>query len=712
MKLKTSFSDYAKIQFRRQWWIMGLFAFVMSMALPVALLLRLGNMEDISYTLEYKLNYFNMFLLRSESMIRIAMVGGALTALYQFRYLHSRKMVDFYHSLPIRREKQYSIHVVTAYLYFLIPLTIWMAACMIIGGMRGLMTVEAVPIYLAGWLIMQVFFLVYYGAAIVGMMLTGREFVGVLGTIMILFLPGLVSGISNMLHSQFFDTYVHMGMGSLGHANWLVRLSPGLSVWELWEMVIELFDKFSCNTVGFITQIVIVLVYMVGFLVLGYYLLKRRSSEAAGNSIAFEIPCRVYHVVISIVGALYCGMIFYSLANYDSLLWLYGGTLLGGMVLYVLIQFIYTIDIRKTFMYKWQIILVETAALIIMAVFYFDWIGFDTYIPDKEHLYSVALSINDGNQYQPYQVDGIYMDGEDYRMEYMNLDVTDELYEMLEEAIETTERYYESVNSEAVPYDSGSNYTSLKTRYKLENGRWRNREYRIELENYRDLFASLYDQAEFKNKMMPMYEMFPVDDKYEISLNYEDEYMKLFGDEKEVVKEFIQVLKHSFEETSGWTLVNEIPIAEIRVVSDTLGYSYDGLPVYASNAELISYLAEHGYELKSSLTTENIIKIVVEDSRGTEEIENTVQGKPETEVLIDAKTVQIEPFEPVSKTYTEKEDIEKILPALINESYSYEYIWIDTCDNLYAVVTYQGKDGYQKQLRFAFVEDKLPEFLK
>ena len=92
MKLKTYYSDYTKMQFKKQLWIMGLVAFVMFLALPIALVIEIGNMEHYGYTLYESQKEFKMFMLYSELILLLVMCSGFLIAIYQFRYLHSKRM--------------------------------------------------------------------------------------------------------------------------------------------------------------------------------------------------------------------------------------------------------------------------------------------------------------------------------------------------------------------------------------------------------------------------------------------------------------------------------------------------------------------------------------------------------------------------------------------------------------------------------------------
>lgn len=707
MKSKTFCSDYAKTQFKKQLWMMGLLAFLLFLVLPVALMIDIGNLEHAHYSLFERQKAFKLFMLRSEMLLLMVMVTGFLTAVYQFRYLHSRRMVDFFHSFPVKKEKLYQIHVVTAYLDFVIPYTLMVGICILLGLLHGIMTAEAFGVCLAVWFLYQVAFLLVYAVAAVAMLLTGREFVGVLGTVVFLFLPMVISSAIDWYQIEFFNTYI----GYYNTEKWLFRLSPGYAPWQTRSVFLSDVNKGIYLSSDILQMAVIMIIFLAAFLVIGYYLMKKRPSEAAGSSMAFSIPARVIHVILCIVGALYVGMFVYGMTDYNSILWLMAGVLFGGFILYILIQFIYTIDFRKVLRYKWQLLLVEVVSVGIAAMFCFDWVGYDAYIPSKDNLYSVAISIPDGLQYDSYLVDGEYIDAESYRMEHMNLVVTDELYEMLQDTIVLNEDLDEGISEDELT-ENGT--FRVPVRYKLKNGRERNRIYQMDLNKYQDLFISLYGQAEFKNAMMPIYGMLDSDKTYELYLSFENEYTALFGDDQEKTYEFVQVLKRDFEKRSGDTFVNEIPIATIDLNVKELEQSY-GLYIYPSSKEVISYLVDSGYSLESCLKLENILKIVIEDyrkDRAEEEnaYEETTGAYESAETISSSKIIVESATSPVYTEYTDPEEIAQIFPALV--SCDYYNTWVDTCGDLYVVVTMIGKDGYQIQMGYELLEDKLPEFLK
>ena len=693
MRSKTFSSDYFKQQFKRQIWIMGFMAFLFFLALPVSLLIEFENMRQAGYVLTEQRDSFMLYILRGDFQYVLVLCCGIFTGIYQFHYLHSSRKVDFYHSLPIRKESLYRIKLIAVYLDFLIPYTIMMAFCLILGLSRGLMTSKALMAYFLVWILYQLAYLLAYGVASVAMLLTGRIFVGIMGSGVLLFVTAMFAGVLESYKNQFFYTYPGCSMDRY----WMYRFSPGIIPLFLRESLTDGLQIGRVFTGESIVTFIVMLLLTVGFLAVGYFLMKKRPSEAAGSSMAFSIPARVIHVVLCILGALYSGLFVISMMYDCNIIWLLVSVIFGGFLFYILIQFIYTMDFRKVLRYKWQLLVVEVISVAAASLFYFDWIGFDSYLPERENLYSVAFSIPDNHHYDYYYLDGEYIDAFSYRLDNMDLVVTDELYDMLEDAVATS-----TLVKSGSCQEEGLKY--IEVRYKLQNGQERNRFYQINLKKYKKLFASLYDQEDFRKVMMPMYSLWTTDGTYDISLVLQSEYTELFGSDMKKAQEFIQVLKSDYETISGEVFINEFPMATLNIYAEELHQSYE-VYIYPSCTQTIAYLENSGYSMESCLTVERILKIDVEDYR---QQENEDYAVPTSDPA--GRTVELEAVEGRYTSYTDPEQIEQIIPALLENNY--DYLWQETCEDVYATVTYMGHDGYQIQMSCILLEDELPDFLE
>ena len=106
--------------------ILALLGFVL--ALPVASTLAISNFGNWDFNgdkerqLEYFMNWAaDLTVMWQMLSACIIVVGALLSILVMFRYLHVRAQVDFYHSLPVRREQLFAGNVLAAFLVFLAP---------------------------------------------------------------------------------------------------------------------------------------------------------------------------------------------------------------------------------------------------------------------------------------------------------------------------------------------------------------------------------------------------------------------------------------------------------------------------------------------------------------------------------------------------------------------------------------------------------------
>ena len=216
----TSGSLYFKLlkeDFRRRLWAVALVFLAFFFTLPIGLALNMENAANSNY---YRYNDYEPFIqdgtmtdlqykarlleLKTEvvlngveygnGMIAFLMITAAVViGVSSFAYLHNKKKVDFYHSIPVRREALFGAQfsggifmVGAAYGFNLLLLTgvalsYGVPAGRILGAMAG------------GWALNMLYYALMYSVAVAAMMMTGNIVVGVLGTgVFFFFLPGVM----------------------------------------------------------------------------------------------------------------------------------------------------------------------------------------------------------------------------------------------------------------------------------------------------------------------------------------------------------------------------------------------------------------------------------------------------------------------------------------------------------------------------------------
>lgn len=140
-------------------------------------------------------------------LLCMAALLGIVCAVSSFSYLHSRNKVDFYHSLPVKREKLFLYQMLASVINYLIPAAVGMLLLMGVGAVKGAWTPAAFGAGLASVLVGLVIFLMSFALAALAMMLTGRILVGILGILVFFGYSCYLYLLGEMYGDWFFDTY-------------------------------------------------------------------------------------------------------------------------------------------------------------------------------------------------------------------------------------------------------------------------------------------------------------------------------------------------------------------------------------------------------------------------------------------------------------------------------------------------------------------------
>lgn len=646
MRSKTFYSKFAKASFVKQLWIMGLTAFFYFLVMLLPLAVMINNWQDGGhYTIERKMNYYMQFMLQADGAYVLLVGLAAIIAIIQFSYLHSRRQMDFYGSLPIKRKVLFSQKVLFSYIDFVVPYTVVLGICFLIGLVHNIVTANLIVYVVEMWVVNQVGFMLMFLICSLAILLTGRNWVGLFGSCIFLSGGYLLEVLFRALNSTFFQTYYETNRQMM-----LSWLSPVFVLYKMRDMIFELEKSQILISGKFVWLILAVTVFVFVLFLLNRYVVRKRPAEKAGQSMAFEIPSRVIQVILSVVGGVAIGIMTMTFIYVNEQVWFFMGAIFGTFFLYVLIQFIYTLDVKQTFAYKWQVLATEAAAILICSIYSFDLFGYDLYLPKQEDIESVAIRYQDDNAYTNYYIDGIFYNGIEYALEEMSLEPDNHVYALLEDAVYKT---YE-----------GFDLNTVYVRYRLKNGREINRVYQVSLEGHRDKIEHLYEQEAFRETMIPT-----MQDRMFENMVYEDMSIYYAGKErpiynleaKDKILEFIEVYNAEMKKIDASVFVESTAIARLSIFSCVPGDKYGislVLPIYPECTKTLGLLKEMGYDPVGAVDPENIEMIEVTDWN-YEEIDAEV---------VDAK--EMEAQEETVYVIKDKEEIALILSCMVDDYYA------------------------------------------
>ncbi|MDO4732347.1 MAG: DUF6449 domain-containing protein [Bacillota bacterium] len=323
-------------------------------------------------------------------LFRVTYAGSAipliLAALFSglifFAYLFNRRRVDFYHSLPLRREKLFLANYLAGALAVLLPYLINLLLMLLVTALMGLGSALHFPTILSGMGMSILFFLAIYSTVVLAAMLTGHLVVHVLmSAFLLFFIPaGLV------LFYLIFNSF---------HPSWYVETlnldQLAVNGSPLLRWIVSLVEGNSYPPDAGTSLLLLGMILLVSSLALLLY--KHRPSESAGKALAFPWlrPVIKYPVALYIMAGV--SIAFYEIGG-KSFAWFLIGAVLSGLISCQALEMLYRFDfssIRRKFLPGCGLILLFCA---ICTCGFLDVGGFNSYIPKEEKIERIEVQFH------------------------------------------------------------------------------------------------------------------------------------------------------------------------------------------------------------------------------------------------------------------------------------------------------------------------------
>lgn len=565
--------------------------------------------------------------------ISTVIVAALVMALTGFMFLHSRKQMDFYHSIPVRRELIFAVKYLNGILIIAVCYLINMLfACgvLVINGADVSFVINealtAAAVHIAGYL-------VTYGLMTIAVMLTGNFFISILGGIVLFaWIPAATALVVGLMEMFFvtMDGRESCLIDIMRHGSpigWYAMLISDAA-----DGTIRASELFCSAGEGVLVGIV-----MAG---IALFLYRLRPSESAEKAMAFKMTKAPIKILLVTPITVFMAVLFWNI--YYSLAWAAFGFIFGLVITHCLVEIIYHFEFRKLFSNLPQMGICAVLSLAIIFAFRFDLFGYDRYLPKESELEytSIYASLNDWQQSgvpvkreSGYQ--WTYMSGEDYAAS--NMKITD--YELvsslakdgIERAAAEKERKYQDKWTDEEKTDGY--YTWLEVGYHLKNGKTVYRSYSVNLTRTRESFDKLYESVEYKNGIYPVLTL-SVDDITGIYVINRAEIRKVSEDRATMEA----ILAAYQEEMRALTLEErskEDPVAGLRFLTtaeyDYLKYvtaaraeNYNGdfrledmnnvnfFPVYPSFTKTLTLLEEAGIDRLDTPTASEVERIEID----------------------------------------------------------------------------------------------------
>ncbi len=653
MMSKNLFFKLMREDWKNRLWTPALITLVGFFVYPVYLAFLAGHAVRGWDTKEKALRWFSeqarsWLSFENQTAVVLVVIAAFVCGLGSFHYLTSKSKVDFYHSLPIRREKLFLVHYVDGILMMAIPSLFWLFISVIVCTANGADMAGLGGIAAKSYVLHMVYYVLCYTTIVIASMLTGHLVVSFFGSLVLMFYMPIAAGMFESFFNTFFLSYYYQDRNVLTET--LMRISP---IMEYAHTEALSMDQEPVTLQAFLAVAASLILAAAAV-----FLYKKRGSETAGRAMAFSASQPIIRILITVLSGLGMGDFLWSMQQSDG--WMAFGIICGCVIAHCVIESIYHFDFRRLFSHKVQLAVSMLAACAILFTFRFDVFGYDTYLPNSGNVKYAAVDIVDLNSWVSYgktkeseQADKktmtyIYEDSGStpYILEHMQCKDVDTVLNLAAAGIEANrsirQRWNLSANGDAGEDSDreSSWYSTAVIRYTLKSGRMVNRTYTISAAKSYDLIRKLVADESYQKAAYPL---LSADAGEFVGVRYRQN--RLQGDQslKNLTKEEILKLLDTYrDEFSSLTLdqmKDEVPMGLIRFTNesdekaiawwdqcekqgyaDENGWSYvygtdvrdqDYYPVYPSFTKTIALLEQHQISLKDEHLSDKILSVTV-----------------------------------------------------------------------------------------------------
>lgn len=742
MTSKSSFFDFLKDNFTRRMWTLALSVLIFFFHFPISCLLisdaslkyaDLANAYELAKAKRYIYNEF-VSLHNNQLLLFLLMLLSVIIAFSAFSYLEDAKKTDFYHSLPISRNKLFYVNVINSLIIVAVPYFVMsLLSAIIIQAKTGY--TDCISIAVIAFLQNYGFYMLLFMTAVLAIMLTGTKPVGVLGVLTFYFWGPIFASLIFSYMSTYYHSYYYLPDVL---SNIIQASSPVFWTLGLGTDTPLIFRSVMAYAVSIILMLLNLSLYLI------------RKSECADYSIAFPVIKLPAKVLITITCALSSGLIFNSIMS--STFWSVFAIICGTIIVHCLIEIVYNQDFKALLKHKPELLGCLTASLAVFAFFNYDLAGYDSYLPNAADVKSAGLYSG--------SIEDCYMDSESVELidndgylsiNYLSSDktVVDRMQLTDIGTVQTIAMQgIEDAGTDPYEKDYEKTYGSmLLIAWHLNNGKTVYRQYYMNLAAVHDDLDRVIDSYEFKKGTYPI--LAEASDKgndikgisYDDALGYHRiSFNSAKGDAiAEDIKALYDAYRKDLSELTAADRRSAMPIMTIQfrdermqemadrlrssdaIYSDQLNYVLY-YPVYPSFERTLRLLNEYGVEVNDSISAEDINTVVISDNKGYETTEDGKRIAPKADLIINDKE-QIE--EILENSHYSLNLGNALFPQFTDIDINAHLIkWhssIDTADHLRSCQTPSGdKETAETAVEYSgvrslylfFRADEVPEFLK
>lgn len=351
-------------------------------------------------------------------------------ALHGFSYLHSRRKIDLYQSVPVSARHRFLVVYINGLIMYIIPEVVSALLAIVIGASQGALTGRAIAECGLAILMNFMYFLAVYNISVLAVMLTGNIVISGLATMTMLVVVYVGQVLATAMKYNFFDTAAYSFTRPEAETCIFLQYMYRVRVYKNTALLSDITSGVMLLCIKWFAAAVVIAA-------LAYLCYKKRPMEVAGKAIAIRPIKPFVKIIISVTIGMAACYLLYD-ATYYNLPVVVLGMLGGAAFCACLMETIFEFDIRAALKHPASTGVSVAAVAMIFSIYYFDLFGYDSYVPDVDEVESIAVDLGPYQQYWEYIEEEEclrYISEDDYLREHMFLTDIDAVCKLAENGI-------------------------------------------------------------------------------------------------------------------------------------------------------------------------------------------------------------------------------------------------------------------------------------
>jgi ABC-2 type transport system permease protein len=278
-------------------------------------------------------------------IISVVIIMSILCAFQGFDYLYYRHHIDFFHSLPVQKSRQFLVTWLNGLLIYLVPALVSMLLAGLIASGQGAMTAQLFGELMGRFFLFLALFAAVYHVNIIAVMLTGHMGIS-------LFAAGILQGYEAgllMLRIIYLRNFA-------GDRNIIVTLPQVMYATPYWWYN----ESINRETVSIPMAVLWLVLQGLVFMALAYFAYRSRPGEAAGLTLSFKMCEPFIKAAIAIPAGLCAGALVGM-----KLLPILTATIVTTVLTCALLEAVFQFDIKAALAHKRDVLVIGAAVLVL-----------------------------------------------------------------------------------------------------------------------------------------------------------------------------------------------------------------------------------------------------------------------------------------------------------------------------------------------------------